>query len=178
MKLLFKKGYQIYRVFPKDWEEIGDEITFIESLAFGEGRETKDELEKIFTDPQNICLIAIGFDDEEEEICGYTSGGPLLKFKKGNRRPEIYFSVKNVPDEKVFYIHSLVVHPGYRRQGIGTNLVRNFIKEVRKEGAKAITAHCMNRISTHLMEKLDFEEIHYVKNCGSRGAHYMALILD
>ncbi len=175
MLLLDDNKYPIYRVSPEDWEEIGDEITILESLAFKGGRDSKDKLEKIFRDQDNICLIAI--DKDEEEICGYTAGGPLLKFKEMSRRPEIFYPVKGVEEERIFYIYSTAVHPGYQGQGIGTSLTENFIKEAEREDVKAITAHCMNGISTHLLEKLDFEEIRYIKNCGSHGAHYMALIL-
>ena len=178
MKLLFKKGYRIYRVFPEDWEEIEDEITILELLAFKGGSDNKEQLEKVFTDPKNICLIAVCFDDEEEEICGYSSGGPLVKFKGRSRRPEIFPFLKNVKDEDVFHVYSTAVHPGYQGRGIGTRLTKIQIKEARKSGYKALTTHAMNDVIRRINEKLGFEEVMFIKNCGSKGASYMALILD
>lgn len=176
MKLLDRsKKFEIYRVSPSDWDLISAQIDYIEDVAFGDGRESFSELEDIFLDPENICLIAQWLSNDI--ICGYASGGPLPKFRKTAKYPETYYSVEGLDGYKVFYLDTIAVLEEYRRNGIGSTLTKNCVKEAKMDNYKAITSHCINNISQRMVNKLGFIEMKHIK-INDEDSWYIVLILD
>lgn len=50
----------------------------------------------------------------------------------------------DVADSSLAYVTSLFVRLPYRGKGIGTNLLKEFLKEARKNGVKTIKLDCMD----------------------------------
>jgi len=163
--------YEVYRVEPKDWERIKDEIIKIENSAFESSvRQDEEDLRETFTYEKSICLVVI--DKSNRRIVAYTMGAPLkwyIFLKKFDKHHENY---------NTFYIESTAVLPGYQNKGIGKMLKRTLIEEVKKYGYNRITTHATNEAIRRINKQFGFRDVKYFKRwVGRRDAWYMEKLL-
>jgi len=125
---------------------LADEQSAMDSL-YKPGRDRAKELQtslkKAVANPRYLVLVA----QCKGSIVGCVSGR-IEKARKG------------VQVSKVGYIGGLYVVPSFRRQGIGTNLVRLALKWLKKKGIKVVETYADERnvASLKALKKSGFAE--------------------
>ncbi len=122
-----------------------DEILVLEQLCFPDDPWSRLSFENELTNPLSVFLVAR--DDETRKMMGY--GGIWLMY--------------DVAD-----ITNLAVHPDYRREGIGRELLQVLIQIAEEKGMNAITLEV--RESNFPAQRL-YESAGFVF-CGTRKGYY------
>jgi len=100
---------------------------------------------------------------ESEAVIGFATYGPFRPW------PGYKYSVE----------HSVYVHPGARRCGVGTALVSAIVDEARSRDLHAIVAGIAteNEVSTHLHKRLGFREVGHLVEVGYKFGRWLDLTL-
>lgn len=129
-----------------------DQATFIEKVCFPPNEACSETMmkERVATAPE-LFLVAI--EKETGKIAGFLNG---LSTKEDSFRDAFFTNAKLYdPAGKNIMLLGLDVLPEYRRQGLATKIVLEYVERERKNGRKKLILTCLEA-KVKMYEKMGF----------------------
>lgn len=130
------------------WSKFRKQIMDIENSLYPEDiSETEQEIKEIFFEKDAIFIMFI----DEDKLIGYICGNNIEKYvTKKDKEYNSKFNKNNT-----IYVETINVDKKYQGTGIGTKLLRYFIKQSMDKGYKYVTGHYCEGSSTKLAKKFN-----------------------
>jgi GNAT superfamily N-acetyltransferase/predicted double-glycine peptidase len=143
--------------FSRDWSRDAKDIVRLEKESFPEKvQSSSDEINEMLADKSAIVVVA---RNEKGRIIGmiYAIGWPYVENEnevpKANGGEKEAFEEmpslvnqaigREVPKEKMLYVHSIAVHSDYKRHGVGTYIANAALSIAREKGFEIFVGHAM-----------------------------------